>query len=94
MELKSLIQGHKARMCWGQDSNLDNQIPNPHSRLLHHDTEPRSRGRGDMGPGKLRRTPRKIHGEEGWGQNLSCAVHPPGTVDGRVIQGEAGQVGG
>lgn len=75
-------------MCWGQDSKQGYQIPNPHSQLLLHNTEPQPRGRGDMGPGKQWRTP-------GWDQSLSSTTVPQGP-DCRVgvMQGEAGRVGG
>lgn len=62
MEVKSLIRGHKTRGCWRRDSNQDSQIPTPHSQPFLHNTGRQPRGRNDMGPGRQRRTPRKIHG--------------------------------
>lgn len=60
MEVKSLIQGHKTRLGWRQDSNQDSPIPNPHSQLFLHNTEQQPRGRGDMEPGRQRWTQEKF----------------------------------
>lgn len=79
MEAKSLIQGHKTRLGWRQDSNEDPPIPNPHSQLFLHNMEPQPRGRDDMGPGRQRWTQEKFM--EGWDQSLSSTVGTPGTAD-------------
>lgn len=93
MEVKSLIQGHKTRLGWRQDSNEDSLIPNPHSQLFLHNTERQPSGRDDMGPGRQRWTQEKFM-EGRLDQSLSSTVGTPGTADWGMMQGEAGQVGG